>query len=194
MRTFSSTIQNIFNQTTIEFFILIELNFSNNYYLSSLPYDIVYPAGAGGNTYTANSGIIEYDSPKFSSVVDRESYKIVISDHLDAMKTEIEANVVGKPITVRVGFLDSNGDPILTSNEVLTIYKGTVDSPSISNSFDSKLVVLEGTSPMSDLDIVNSFISSKDGMKNKVANPSITDTSFDRIYGESRIKLKWGKI
>jgi hypothetical protein len=194
MRTFSSTIQNLLNQTDIAFFVLIELNLSNNYYLSSLPYDIVYPAGAGGNTYIANSGIFEYDSPKFSSVVDRESYKIVITDHLDTMKTEIEANVVGKPVTVRVGFLDSNNDPILTSGEVLTIYKGTVDAPSISNSFDNKLVTFEGTSPMSDLDIVNSFISSKDGMKNRVANSGVADTSFDRIYGESRIKLKWGKI
>lgn len=94
MRTFSSTVQNLIDQDKVKFFILIKLSFSTTYYLSSLPYDVTYD----GDNYTANSGILEYDSPKFSSVVDRESYRIVVTDFQDLMKAEIENNIVGKGI------------------------------------------------------------------------------------------------
>lgn len=186
MRTFSSTVQNLIDQDKVKFFILIKLSFSTTYYLSSLPYDVTYD----GDNYTANSGILEYDSPKFSSVVDRESYRIVVTDFQDLMKAEIENNIVGKGIEVRVGFFDSNDEPVLTTNDVLLVYKGFVDSPSISNNWNDKTVVLEGTSPMSDLDIIVPFISSRDGMDQK----SSSDTSFDKIYGDNLVKLKWGKI
>ena len=53
----------------------------------------------------------------------------------------------------------------------------------------TKLAIIEGTSPMSDLDLVNPFITSADGMDQKNAS----DTSFDEIYENSEITLKWGK-
>ena len=43
---------------------------------------------------------------------------------------------------------------------------------------------------MSDLDMVKPFISSKDGMDQK----SATDTSFDEVYEDNEITLKWGKV
>jgi hypothetical protein len=187
MRTFSSTVQNLISQDTVDFFFLIDLEFSTTYRLSSLPYDVIFD----GNTYTANGAILEVDSPKFSSVVDRESYRVVVvEDDNDTFKSEIDQNVVGKDITVRVGFFDSSGDPVLTTGDVLLVYKGYVDSPAISNNFDNKLVTFEGTSPMSDLDMVIPFIGSKNGIKQKDED----DESFSNIYGESVIKLKWGKV
>jgi hypothetical protein len=187
MRTFSSTVQNLIAQDTVDFFFLIDLEFSTTYRLSSLPYDVTF----GGNTYSANGAVLEVDSPKFSSVVDRESYRVVvIEDDNNTFKGEIEQNVVGKDMIVRVGFFDTNGDPVLTTDDVLLIYKGYVDSPAISNNFDSKLVTFEGTSPMSDLDMVIPFIGSKNGIKQK----DNSDESFSNIYGESVIKLKWGKV
>jgi len=187
MRTFSSTVQNLISQDTVDFFFLIDLEFSTTYRLSSLPYDVTFD----GNTYTANGAILEVDSPKFSSVVDRESYRVVVvEDDNDTFKSEIDQNVVGKDITVRVGFFDSSGNPVLTTSDVLLVYKGYVDSPAISNNFDNKLVTFEGTSPMSDLDMVIPFIGSKNGIKQKDED----DESFSNIYGESVIKLKWGKV
>jgi len=186
MRIFSSTVQNLIDRDVVNFFILIKLSFTQTYYLSSLPYDVVYDQ----DTYSANSGILEYDSPKFSSVVDRDSYRIVCTDFLDDFKEEIENNVVGKGIEVRVGFFDTNGEPVLNTSDVLLVYKGFVDSPSIVNDFDTKIVTFEGTSPMSDLDVINPFIASKDGIAQRNSN----DKSFDKIYGDSIIKLKWGKI
>jgi len=186
MRSFSNTVQTILASDSIEFFFLIKLSFNSIYYLTSHGSDITYD----GNTYSANGGLFEVDSPKFSSVVDREAYRVVVLDNNNTMKTEVEANVVGKPIEVKLGFIDSNGSPITNTADVLSIYYGYVDNPVISNDWDEKVVVLEGTSALADLDMINSFVSSRDGMDQK----SSTDTSFDQIYDNSAIEVKWGKI
>jgi hypothetical protein len=186
MRTFSSTVESILSSGSINFFFLIKLSFNSNYYITSYSSDIVYD----GNTYSANGGLFEVDSPKFSSVVDREAYRVLVLDNLNAMKTEIDNNVIGKPIEVKLGFIDSNGSPILTPADVLSVYKGYVDNPVISNDWDRKVITFEGTSALADLDMVNSFITSRDGMDQK----SSTDTSFDQIYESSAIEVKWGKI
>jgi hypothetical protein len=43
---------------------------------------------------------------------------------------------------------------------------------------------------MSDLDAVNTFYVSRDGMDQK----SFSDTSFDDMYQDIEIKYKWGKV
>ncbi|MDB9983379.1 hypothetical protein OAD54_01385 [Candidatus Pelagibacter sp.] len=186
MRQFSTAVQTVLDSDLIEYAFLIKLSFNSTYYLTSNSYDVDY----GENTYLANSGLYSFDNPKFSAVVDRESYKIVISEILDEMLPEFKLNVVGKPIEVFVALRDASGDLLLSTGDVLKVYKGTVDKPSISNDFEEKLAVLEGTSPMSDLDLVRNFISSKDGMDQK----SGTDTSFDEIYDGNEITIKWGKV
>jgi hypothetical protein len=103
---------------------------------------------------------------------------------------EFKSNVVGKSIEVFVTLRDANGQLLLGTSDVLSVYKGVVDKPSITNNYEQKLAVLEGTSPMSDLDMVKTFISSKDGMDQK----SATDTSFDEVYDDNEVTLKWGKI
>jgi hypothetical protein len=192
MRQFPTSIQTILNSDIIKYAFLIKLEFNTTYYLTSFNRNITYD----GNTYIADGGLYEYDSPKFSSIVDRESYKIIIADILDQMVEEFRINVVGKPITVKVALLDSNEEPLLGSGEVLSVYSGTVDSPSIDNSFEEKLAILEGTSPMSDLDMTRSFLTSKDSMTQNRLNSSAsdTDTSFDEVYENHQITLKWGKI
>ena len=186
MRNFSTNVQNVLYSDDVRHFFLIKLEFSQNYYLTSLPYNVNYQ----GNLYTADGGLFEVDSPRFSTVVDREAYKVVIADLLNEMSAEFRAGVIGKPINVLVGFLDANGAPLLTPADVIQIYKGYVDSPSISNNWDERLAVVEGTSPMADLDSVNVIYSSKDGMDQL----SATDTSFDEIYDGAEIATKWGKI
>lgn len=186
MRQFSAAVQNVINSDNIRFAFLIKLEFNTTYYLTSFSRDIEY----NNNIYLANGGLYEFDSPKFSSVVDRESYKIVISEVLDTLSAEFRANVVGKPISVFVALLDANGEPLLSLNDVLSVYKGYVDSPSITNDFEQKLAVIEGTSPMSDLDMVRSFMTSKNGME----QVSSSDTSFKEIFENKEITVKWGKV
>lgn len=185
MRTFSASVQTVLDSDLIEFAFLIKLTFNSTYYLTSNSHDVVYD----GDTYLANGGIYEFDSPKFSTVVDRESYKILISELLDEMLPEFKLNVVGKPVQVFVALRDANGQLLLGTSDVLSVYKGVVDKPSITNNYETKLALLEGSSPMADLDMVKTFISSKDGMDQK----SATDTSFDEVYSDNEVTLKWGK-
>jgi hypothetical protein len=186
MRQFSSNVQTVLDSDVIKFFFLIKLEFSQTYYLTSYHTDVDF----GGQTYTADGGLFEYDSPKQSSVVDRESYKIVLSDISNTMIQEFKLNVVGKAMTVYAGFLDSNGAALTSPNDMILVYKGYVDSPAIENNWETKTAVLEGTSPMSDLDAVNPFYTSRDGMNQK----NQADTSFDDMLQDSEIKLKWGKV
>jgi len=188
MRVFSSNIQSVLNSDSIEFFFLIELFFASTYRLTSYSSNIVFD----GNTYTSDGGVFEIDSPNFSTVVDREAYKVVISDPENDLLSELNSNIVGKEIRVRVGFIDENtGQPLISNtDDVLYVYKGYVDKPAITNDFENKLVTLEGTSPMSDLDGVRSFLTSKDSIQNFDS----TDTSFDTVHDNYEIDYKWGKV
>ena len=185
-RSFSSNAQAAIDSGSAEFFMLIKLEFNSTYNLTSLPYDVVYD----GDTYTSDGGLFEVSSPKFSSVVDREAYRVVIAESLNEMLAEFKANVVGKDISVKLGFLDPDGTPYLDPVDVVDIYSGTADSPSISNDLEQRLAIVEGTSPMADLDFVNVFYTSKDGMDQRNA----TDTSFDEIYADYEVSIKWGKV
>ncbi len=185
MRTFSTTIQNLIDDGRIDFFYLMELNFNNDYYFTTAPFSFSY----NGHNWLSDGGIFSMDTPKFNNIVDREAYTVTLLDFDDVMMAEFEANVIGKPITVWLGFFDENGDPLLNSTDIIQVYKGVVDSPSISNDWETKVATIQGTSPMSDLDMVNSFISSKDGMD----QVSSSDTSFDSVYIDSALNLKWGK-
>ena len=186
MREFSSDVLAALASDNVSYFFLIELGFSTTYRFTSFSRDIVFEE----NTYIADGGLFEFDSPKNSSVVDREAYKVILTDLTDNLYAEFKLNVVGKDIKVMVGFLDSNNEPLLGTNDIVYIYKGYVDSPSIQNNWETKLAVFEGSSPMADLDQVNLTMVSGDGMDQL----SSTDTSYDHIYDDSEIQLKWGKL
>jgi len=185
MRTISSATQAVLDSDNIKMVFLMKLEFANDYYFTSYHSDVVYD----GDTYVADGGMFEFDPPKFSSVVDREAYRIVVADQGGVMAGEFSLNVIGKPVSVKVALLDSNGEPMLNVADVLSIYNGFVDAPSITNDFEQKLAIIEGTSPMSDLDMVRSFVTSKAGMDQK----SAIDTSFDEIYDNKNTTVKWGK-
>tara|TARA_R110000744_G_scaffold355_1_gene1255 strand:+ start:2418 stop:2978 length:561 start_codon:yes stop_codon:yes gene_type:complete len=186
MRNFSTAVQTVLDSDLIEYAFLIKLEFDTTYYLTSNAYDVVFD----GNTYLANGGLYSYESPKFSTTIDRESYRLVLSELLNEFQAEFKLNVVGKPIQVYVALRSASGQLLLNTTDVITTYKGTVDKPAINNDFEEKLAVIEGTSPMSDLDMVRTFITSKNGMDQK----SLTDTSFDEIYDNAEITVKWGKV
>jgi len=185
-RVFSTNFTTVLNSDVIRYFFLIELNLNNDYYFTSYPSDIPY----NGNTYISDGGVFEVDSPRFSSVVDREAYKIVLTDIDNTMSTEFSAGVIGAPIKVMVGLIDSNNQPLLSAGDIVEIYSGFVDKPEISIDWETKYASIEGTSPMSDLDRINLTMVSKDGMDNINTN----DTSFDEIYGGREITFKWGKV
>jgi hypothetical protein len=185
-RTFTTAFNNIINSDSINYFFLFKLELSQNYYFTSFNRDIVWDS----QTWVSDGGVFEVDPPKTSSIVDREAYRVVITDIDNDFSDEFKQGVIGADIKVWAGLLDSTGNPLLNSGDIISVYSGFVDQPSIKIDWDTKYANLEGTSPMADLDQVNLFMVSKDGMD----NVSATDTSFDFIYDDSEIHLKWGKV
>lgn len=185
MRTFSANVQNLLDQDVVEFYFLIKIMLSTPQYYTNYPSDITFDT----NTYLANGAVFETDPPKFSTVVDREGYRIVINDVNDIYKGEFESGVVGADIEVRVFFTDASGTPQLNTDDVIFVYKGYVDAPAIKTDWDTKTIVLEGSSPMADLDKINSFWTTRSSMD----AVNVSDTSFDRVFDGNEVVLKWGK-
>jgi len=191
MRSFSTAVTTAINAQRFKYFFLIELTFgSTSYYFTSYNRDITWPS-TNSNTYTSDGGLFEFDTPNFSSVLDREAYKVVITDISDQFANHFKSGVIGSPINVKVGIVDPSTDqPLTGDDDIMHLYSGFVDSPSIENDWDRKIAVIEGTSPMADLDQVNITMVSKDGMDQIDG----TDTSFDSLYEDSEINIKWGKV
>lgn len=209
MRQFSSNIQTAID-SQFRYFFLIDVAF-NQYNASTSQYeqnikrftsyyqDVKFNEGLSNEiTYTADGGLFEVDAPSFSSIVDREAYKIVITDKNNEFLNIFKLNAIGAAITVRIMVEDPSTDTLLINSandisnqpDVVFVYSGFVDGPTVDNDFDQKIAVIEGTSPMADLDQVKVLMVSRSGMDQFDA----ADTSFDSIFEDNEIHLKWGKI
>lgn len=199
-RTFSTNFLSVINSDTIKYFYLIQIELEktgastqtrNTYYYTSYDRNISW----NGQTWSGDGGLFEIDSPRFSSIIDREAYTVVLQDKDNTLSDIFKQGVIGNDIFVRVGVLDSSGNPLLGTDsngvsDVVSIYSGFIDSPSITIDWDVKTAKIQGTSPMADLDQIKLFMVSKDGMDQK----SASDTSFDKIYEDNETHLAWGKI
>lgn len=186
-RSFSSAVQaRIDSDDRLKYFFLIELKFNSTYRFTSLSQDVSWDS----QTWTSDGGLFEVDAPRFSSVIDREAYRVVLTDLDEALHAEFQAGVIGKEINVWAGFLDDSNQPLLGADDVVSLYGGYVDSPEVVIDWDTKTASLQGTSPMADLDQVKSIMVSRDGMDQF----SSSDTSYDALFEDSEILIKWGKI
>ena len=185
MRSFSTNVQNALAQNDIRVFYLMKLEFNSTYHFTTHNKDITY----AGQVFSAANGVIGLDRPSNNNVLDRSPFSMQFADLSQEMYSEFVSGVVGKDISVWVGFFDSNNQPLTALEDVLLIYKGTADNPVVNNDFDEVVASIEASSPMSDLDAVNSIWVSRDGMDQF----STTDTAFDEIYQNREVEVKWGK-
>jgi len=185
MREFSSELTAALGQDYVEYFFLIDLYLNSTYHLSTYPSDVT----VGSVNYISNGTIFSYDPPRQNTVVDREAYKISLIDPNNSLLAEARAGIVGKDVTIRAGFVGPNG-PLLAEEDLVYVYKGFVDAPSISNDFETKIMNIECSSPMADLDIVRPFFTTKYGIEQF----DTTDTCFDRVNDGYNLQVKWGKI
>ena len=192
MIQFNSTISNILQQTSVEAFYLVEIGLSTVYRTTNFYNDITFDNGI---TYMNDGRLAQVDPPKMSATVDREQYKILLADVDMYFSQYVDSGLVGKDVSVRIGFVDpSNGLPLTQIANTVLIYKGRVDSGAYNLSTESagdSVFAITCSSPMGDLDLVKALSTSKDSLRN--IDPS--DTSFEQIYeGVGQIELKWGKL
>jgi len=199
-RSFSTNFTTALNSGSVTYFFLIEIDLervsANNtnrvtYYYTSFNRDISW----NSQTWVGDGGVFEIDSPRFSSIIDREAYIITLTDAANSLSDTFKQGVIGNNIKVRLGLLNSSEQPMLgvdsnSVSDIVFLYSGFIDSPTIAVNWDTKIAKIEGTSPMADLDQINLTMISKDGMDQK----NSTDTSFDNIYDDNETAISWGKI
>ena len=184
MRVFSSTLLAALNSDTLKHFALIDIQLaSTTVYFTDLP----YPVTVGGITYTSDSGLVEYQAPRQSSQVDREAFKLTLVDNDNTLRPQLEQGIAGKTLRVRIGVFNGSDQPNTT--DLLTSYQGYIDSVNYQNNFEQALIVIEASSPMADLSLVKTLITSKSGMDQL----SLTDTSFDSVIDKNESIVRWGR-
>lgn len=164
-------------------YLLLDMEFSSGTIrLTSLPYNIT----VGSDVYISDGGLVKFNPPQLTSSIDRETYKISITDFGNTYKDEFELSAVGTPVTVRLG-IEGN----VTDFDIL--YKGRIDATSIQTdpAEGTKDAIIECSSPFGALDRTTDRRTDRDTQRQIDA----TDTCFDRILFEvSSLELKWGKV
>lgn len=185
MRNFSANLLNALDQESIKFYILVEMFLNSTYRFTDAPFNITF----NGNVYLANNTLYSYDPPRTSTMLDKEVYRVGLVDQDHTFQTEARLGINGRKFNVYAIVENSNGDLLNAPSDALVVYKGFVNSVSFSNNMTDKLAFIEGASPVAKLDMVKPIITSKDDMDLY----SATDTSYDQIYKDSEIEIKWGK-
>jgi hypothetical protein len=146
------------------------------------------------NTYYNDGRLIQIDSPRLSSTVDRELFKISFADPTFTFGASVDSGLIGKMVDVKVAFVNQSTQlPELDTSNLLTVYRGKIDSTeySVNTGVNGEVVLnVSCSSPMNDLDMSKPFYTTKDATFGRDSS----DTSFDQIYeGSGVLNLKWGK-
>jgi hypothetical protein len=187
MITFSPAIIAILENPSIETFYIVKIgSYATTSYFNNTIINNV--------TYLADGKLVTVDPPRLSTTVDRELYKVILTDSDYALGNLMQTGLVGQDFEVRLLFLNpATNLPLTNVEDTILVYKGAVDN--IAYSIDtgnngSVALAITGTSPMSNLDLAKPFTASKDFMRNKYP----TDSCFDQVYeGSGPVNLKWGK-
>ena len=150
---------------------------------------------SNGYLYEANGMLVSADPPQLSTTVDREQYKVILSDPEFMQGDNAENGLTGKRMEVRVGFIDpESGLPFTEERDTFIVYRGRVDGASYrisTEEYGETLLQITGVSPILSLDMKKGIHLTKDAIRQR--NPN--DSSCDQMYeGSSTIILKWGKI
>jgi len=145
-------------------------------------------------TYIANGSIVGLDPPQLNTTVDREQYRITLSDPSFTDGATAEAGMIGYDVEVRMGFLNfSTKQPMLELERTFLVYSGTIESVAYNIKTEEQgeaLMQIGCSSPLADLDLKRAMYCSRDYIRGRYAD----DSSCDQVYGGSGIlQLKWGK-
>lgn len=196
MIALSNTVAQIAASQNIKYFFLVTLKGTDNY--ATTAYDITMDNGI---TYLSDGGLQDVEPPRISSTVDRSNYKVSFADVSFAFKSYFEEGATGDSIEVRIGFFNTLstitdgievGSPFTQMANTVIVYKGVIDSQSYAVDLENSevLAIIEGSSPMADLDLVRARFTNKDSLQQF----NSVDTAFDKVFeGSGQIKLKWGK-
>jgi hypothetical protein len=176
--------QNIVTYTLFEFDILYRTGPSILRFCSEN-----FPIEFNGNTYEPNIGLLDYTTPIQSNIIDRQSFNISLTDNEKRFQGNISNSNSGRDASIYIGFYNSDGTPRTAISDVILAYKGFIDGTSYSNDFEESIFNIELSSPMGDLSLVNTLVTTKSSLKLRNSD----DTSFDKVIDRQEQIIKWGK-
>ena len=183
----SPTMRARLSEPVMSTFLLIETE--GGLRKTSYPYDLVF----NGMTFDSDGTLAKVDLPRMTSVVDKQKFSIVMVDSAFEFASTAEDGLVGQKVSVWMSCLDDNGNPILTTPDVILIYRGRIDAPSHqvdTNHSGSAFFTIDCGSPVADLDRVRTFYASQDYMDKNYPG----DNSFEQIFATGGpVSLRWGK-
>ena len=171
----------------IGYFALLRLDWNATRYLTSMPHDITW----NGNVYVSDTTIMEFQSPRYSDVVDREAYTLTLSGMDGQIHNEVTTGIIHRPVDIRLGFT-LDGEPQLGLNDTMHVYSGTVaNAKYVADAADEKMIwEIECSAPLSNLDAISTIFTTKDSIKNLFPG----DTCFDGIQeNNQKSTVAWGK-
>lgn len=187
MKPNANAILNILNSDQqIGYFFLIQFDWNTQHFYCTHAHDVTW----NGNQYTAVNPVLGIEPPQYSTVVDREVYRMEL-DALDPLiQSEVDSGIVYKPVSVRIAF---TLDGVFQSGADQTVYsyKGRVGGVSQSVNAEKSVYAVECTAPLSDLDANSPRFTTTNAQQ--LLYP--TDTCFKGIHeGSAAVDLEWGKI
>lgn len=194
MILFSATIANLINSGQAEVcFALVIRNGDDSIFLTSTTHFEGFTLD-NGVSYVADDFIVRADPPQQSSNVDREAYKLTVTDPTFFLSAVGENGMVGKKIELSLCFLNPATGKIYTGvADRLCIYKGRIEGLEgeiNTESIGSQEFVISCASPNISLEQSRGVYTSRDVMRGR--NPA--DGCCDKIYtGSSPAVSKWGK-
>ena len=185
MKQNSAALLAALNDDNAGFFFLIRLDFNSVYFLTTLPYDFAW----NGNLYQSEESVLSLESPRATTVVDRQTYKLRLSALDPALIAEVSAGILNKPVTILMG-LTIDGVPLADLDDIIHVYSGTVANYKQDIGDTEQSLSIECSAPLSSLDSKSTLFTTRDAIKAFASD----DTSFDQIFeGSSEYNLKWGK-
>lgn len=187
MKPNSTRLQEILeSDQALGYFALLRLDWNSTRFLTSLSHDTTW----NGNVYQSDPTIMQFESPRYSSTVDREAYKLTLSGMDQGIHDEVATGIIHRGVNIRLGFM-INGVPQLGSNDTLHVYTGTVANARFVADGEQMTWEIECSAPLSNLDSTSALYTTKDSMQNIFPG----DTCFDRIQeGSKKASVAWGKL
>ena len=189
MIKFSQRIVTMLAKPVIEAFYMVNIDKGKSC-MSSHHSDVLF----NGDLYRSDAQVVSVDPPQQTTVVDRQQFRVTVSDPTMEYGALAETGLVGIPISVYIAFVDvDTGQPILDNDAVITVYRGRIDGTKYSletNEQGKSLFEIACTSPMGDLDATRVLRITQDFMDKNYPG----DSSFSQVYqGTGNIYLRWGK-
>lgn len=165
---------------------------------TSNAFDIVVP---GLGTFTASDSLKAIETPRISTSIDREPYRVSYNDFDSSKVALFEAGLSGAKMTAWVGMFNTTnatlggalpGDPLVNISDLLVAYEGFIDGQSytVTPTEGTALASIEGASPVASLGMTRPYTTTKDFLRRL----NVSDTAFDEVHiGSTKIAKLWGK-